>query len=225
MKPISKNQIEIKCHDDKAVTYDRLDINLFLMGKDYFECTREYSDYELYDDEDIEALYSKIDKQWGKIKHILYVYRNSDTFFDTSFKQDGFCVVFEPVFEGDEVDIGQYGYKKSENGYDIEFGDTIQELGKELKNLVENSTVFNIRCRNYTRSDFHFIEFDICDDDLVTLVYSVDGGYERDTGAYYGGEEYVDALMSIVNIPNNIEMTYSLDHEDLSGTITIKYKD
>ena len=36
MKKISKNQIEIKCHDDKAVTYDRLDINLFLMGKNQY---------------------------------------------------------------------------------------------------------------------------------------------------------------------------------------------
>ena len=225
MKKISKNQIEIKCHDDKAVTYDRLDINLFLMGKNYFECTREYSDYELYDDEDIQTLYNKIDEQWSKIKHILHVRRNSDTLFETSFKQDGFCVVFEPVFEGEEVDIHQYTYKKSDNGYNIEFKGDIKELGEELINLVHNSSIFNINCGNYKKRDFQYIEIDIFEDDLVELVYCVNGGYEYDTGAYWGGEEYVEELMGMINTPSNIDLNYSLDHEDLSGAITIKYKE
>ena len=111
----------------------------------------------------------------------------------------------------------------SDNGHIGVLGDDATcVLGFDRTDMV---TIFNINCGNYKKRDFQYIEIDIFEDDLVELVYCVNGGYEYDTGAYWGGEEYVEELMGMINTPSNIDLNYSLDHEDLSGAITIKYKE
>lgn len=64
------------------------------------------------------------------------------------------------------------------------------------------------------------------DENTITLTFSVEGGYERDIKAYWGGEEYMDELIiAIKEIFQVKDANYTLDHEDLTGEITIEYVD
>lgn len=74
----------------------------------------------------------------------------------------------------------------------------------------------------YCKKDFNYVDVDVIDGNDIEIIFSVNGGYERDTNAYWGGDEYVDDLIESLDIPTDIKVWYDLDHEDLCGTIYVQ---
>ena len=126
MKKISKNQVILKCHDKKAMTWDIVDINLIKKGKNFFNCSRDYCDYECYQDTDIANLSEKINNNWDTVKNTIYMVLNKKTPYEIAIKKKGFCMIIEPIFEGEEVGLQGYYYKKINEEYKIyKLGDNI----------------------------------------------------------------------------------------------------
>ena len=84
----------IICHDEKAQTYDALNLTSMIKGKKYIDCIRDYSDYERYDDIDIVNLSNKIEKEWKnvkeKIEHTMK-YEN----YEIAYNMNGFSLTIE----------------------------------------------------------------------------------------------------------------------------------
>lgn len=104
MKEISNKQVIIKCHDEKAMTWDTLDLKLMKTVDNYFDCTREYSNLECYEDTDLVALYEKINNDWERVKTSINIMIKKDL-YEIASKKKGFCMIIEPIFKGEEVEI------------------------------------------------------------------------------------------------------------------------
>ena len=100
MKKISNNEVVLKCHDDKAMTYDIIQIDSMNQDKNFFECSEsDYCDYETYTDTDIADLSKKIDNNWESVKKIINKVLKDKDLYEVAFKQKGFCVIVEPIFK------------------------------------------------------------------------------------------------------------------------------
>lgn len=99
MKKISNKKIILKCHDECAMTWDIIQIDLMNQGKDFFDCLEgEHCDYEAYIDIDIANLSKKIDNNWESVKEVIYKVLQEGDLFEIGFKQKGFCMIVEPIF-------------------------------------------------------------------------------------------------------------------------------
>ena len=86
--------INIICHDENAQTWDSLDLTLMRIGEEYTDCTRDYCDYERYDDTDIANLVEKIMNDWDNVKkQIEKIIHNNE--YEYAFKMNGFCMIIE----------------------------------------------------------------------------------------------------------------------------------
>lgn len=99
IKRTSKNgckseDITIICHDDKAQTWDAMDLFLMRQGESYTNCTIDYCDYERYDDTDIVNLTEKIIDNWGDVKEKIEDIINRRN-YGYAYKMNGFCMVIE----------------------------------------------------------------------------------------------------------------------------------
>ena len=93
-------EIILKCHDDKAMTWDIIKINSIKQNKDFFECSESnYYDYETYIDLDIYNLSNKINNNWGAVREVIYKVLQEGDLFGIGFKQDGFCMIVEPILK------------------------------------------------------------------------------------------------------------------------------
>ena len=100
MKKISNKEIVLKCHDDKAMTWDIIQIDLMNQNKGFFECSEsDYCDYETYTDLDISNLSKKIDDNWESVKEVIHKVLQEGDLFEIGFKQNGFCMIVEPVLK------------------------------------------------------------------------------------------------------------------------------
>lgn len=90
-----------------------------------------------------------------------------------------------------------------------------EAIGNEVNEIVEKNHKGDIT-----------VDLDSYDDNKITMYFNVKGGYERDTNAYWGGDEYLDELIAeIKDIFQVKDAYYDLDHEDLTGTLEIEYVD
>lgn len=76
---------------------------------------------------------------------------------------------------------------------------------------------------NFKR-EVNYVDIEDYNDTTLELCYSVNGGYEEKCNAYWGGDEYMDDLVShLSEYPEIKNVEYDLDEEDLAGYITITY--
>lgn len=92
------------------------------------------------------------------------------------------------------------------------------EIVKMAKQIVE---IGNIKTPGPFRDHFNYVDVNIIYEDKIDICFSVNGGYERDCNAYWGGEDYVNDLLESLVIPNGIKVTCELDEEDMTGNIII----
>lgn len=100
MKEISNKEIVLKCHNDKAMTWDIIQIDLMNQNKDFFECSEsDYCNYETYTDIDIADLSKKIDNNWESVRRIINKVLKDKNLYEVAFKQKGFCMIVEPILK------------------------------------------------------------------------------------------------------------------------------
>ena len=89
---------------------------------------------------------------------------------------------------------------------------------EKLFNKIDNDVIENYK------GWIHYVEIEDYDDTTLKINYAADGGYEADVHAYYGGDEYVEDLVgALEGYPEINNVSYDLDEEDLTGTITVEY--
>lgn len=87
-------KVILVCHDDKAQTYDELDVDMMNEGYDYLDCITDYSDLEMYEDVDIVELSTKLTSQYSIIKPLINeIIREKQ--YEIAYKMDGFCFYIE----------------------------------------------------------------------------------------------------------------------------------
>ena len=90
-----KNEdVIIICHDEKAQTWDALDLSLMRQGENFLDCIIDYSDYERYNDTDIANLTAKIYKNWDNIKRKIEFVIKKDL-FEVAIHMKGFTMIIE----------------------------------------------------------------------------------------------------------------------------------
>lgn len=83
---------------------------------------------------------------------------------------------------------------------------------------IDNDVIENFK------NEVNYVDIEDYNDTTLEICYSVNGGYERDVNAYYGGSEYVDELVeNLETYPEINSVKSTLDEEDLTGYITIEY--
>ena len=65
------------------------------------------------------------------------------------------------------------------------------------------------------------VDADIATDHKIIMTYKVEGGIDRTCNCPWGGPEYVEEFIDSVNHEDIINVSYELDHEDLTGELTI----
>lgn len=89
---------------------------------------------------------------------------------------------------------------------------------EKLFNKIDNEVIEN------HKGYINYVDIEDYTNNTLELCYSTTGGYDRSCNAYFGGEEYVDDLVSTLkDYPEILNLKYDLDEEDLTGVITIEY--
>ena len=70
----------------------------------YFDCTKEYSNLECYEDTDLVELYEKINDDWDRVKASINIIVNKGL-YEVASKKKGFCMIIEPLLKIDEDEI------------------------------------------------------------------------------------------------------------------------
>lgn len=91
---MKENCIVLICHDEKAQTWDIIDINRILDGEEFIDVISDGCDYERYKDTNIANLTDKIIKEWKYIKEKILDSMFKDI-FDKAFEMNGFCMILE----------------------------------------------------------------------------------------------------------------------------------
>lgn len=153
------------------------------------------------------------------------------TFFDENdveiLKQENGYIELRPTTYLLTDRITKLMYKHYYERTKREYTDKITTLGfTKITDPVERlfCKIDNEAINNF-KDEISYVDIADCDDNTLKLFYSTTGGYEYDTGCYYGGSEYVDDFVdTLKGYPEIKNVEYDLDEEDLSGTLTIEYQ-
>ena len=84
-------------HDDKAMTWDAIDLSLMQQGASYTKCTIDYCDYERYNDVDIAELTTKVSNDWENVKRKIELILEKNL-FEIAFHMKGYTMIIEKMY-------------------------------------------------------------------------------------------------------------------------------
>lgn len=94
---MNNEDIVIICHDEKAQTWDALDLSLMRQGASYTDCTIDYCDYERYNDLDIAELTAKVINDWENVKRKIELILKKNL-FEIAFHMKGYTMIIEKMY-------------------------------------------------------------------------------------------------------------------------------